>query len=190
MRKLHLQMQMSVDGFVSTGPNDEQKWVTLVWDEIKPYVTGLLDETDTILIGRKLAVDYIPHWQDVLGKPENPFHGIAQRICRAKKVVFTRTLTKSEWENTVLATGNLAEEVRELKAGSGKDMVVYGGSSFVSALLRERLVDEFHLFINPVALGKGDSIFSALPDWQSFQLKQSTTYDCGIVLLNYELKQD
>jgi hypothetical protein len=54
-------MQMSVDGFVSKGPNDEQKWVTLVWDEIKSYVINLLDATDTILIGRKLAVDFIPH---------------------------------------------------------------------------------------------------------------------------------
>lgn len=188
MRKLHLQMQMSIDGFVSTSPNDEQKWVTLVWDEIKSYVTGLLDETDTILIGRKLAVDYIPHWQGVLDQPENPFHGVAKRICRAKKVVFTKTLTNSEWENMELATGDLTEEVKELKASSGKDMVVYGGSSFVSALLCERLVDEFHLFINPIALGKGDSIFSELTKWQNLQLKQSIAYDCGLVLLNYELK--
>jgi hypothetical protein len=80
MRKLHLQMQMSVDGFVSTGPNDEQKWVTLVWAEIKTYVIGLLDATDTILIGRKLAVDYIPHWQGVAKQPNDPFHGVAERI--------------------------------------------------------------------------------------------------------------
>lgn len=65
MRKLKLQVQMSIDGFVSTGPNDEQKWVTWAWGEIRPYVLELLDATDTILIGRKLAVDYIPYWQDV-----------------------------------------------------------------------------------------------------------------------------
>jgi len=35
MRKLKLQMQISVDGFVATGFNDEQKWVTWAWDEIK-----------------------------------------------------------------------------------------------------------------------------------------------------------
>jgi dihydrofolate reductase len=147
MRKLHLQMQMTVDGFVSAGPNDDQKWVTLVWEEIRPYVTGLLDTIDTILIGRKLAVDYIPHWKGVVDQPENPFHGLAQRINSANKIVFTKTMTSTEWENTELATGDLVEEVQARKAGSGKDMIVYGGSSFVSALLRERLVDEFHLFI-------------------------------------------
>lgn len=188
MRKLHLQMQTSVDGFVSTGPNDEQRWVTLVWEEIKPYVIGLLDATDTILIGRKLAADYIPHWQGVEKRPDDPFHGVAERICRAGKVVFTKTLDKSEWPNTDLATGDLAQEVKALKDKDGKDIVVYGGSSFVSALLKEKLVDEFHFFVNPIALGKGVSVFSELEDWQEFQLKQSITYDCGLVLLNYARK--
>lgn len=188
MRKLHLQMQTSVDGFVSTGPNDEQQWVTLVWKEIKPYVLDLSDLTDTILIGRKLAVDYIPHWQGVEKQPSNPFHGVAERICRARKVVFTKTLEKSEWENTDLATGELAQEVNALKAEEGKDIIVYGGSSFVSALLRERLVDELHLFVNPIALGKGVSIFSELEEWQAFKLKRSIAYDCGLVLLNYNLQ--
>lgn len=188
MRKLHLQMQMSIDGFVSTGPNDDQTWVTLVWEEIKPYVIGLLDATDTILIGRKLAVDYIPHWQGVEKEPGDPFHGVAERICRARKVVFSKTLDGSDWENTEIAAGELAEEVRKLKASSGKDMVVYGGSSFVSALLKERLVDEFHFFINPVALGKGESVFGGSDGWQKLELIKSVSYDCGLVLLNYELK--
>lgn len=190
MRKLHLQMQISIDGFVSTGPNDEQKWVTLVWDEIRPSVMELLDLTDTILIGRKLAVDYIPHWQGVEKQPGNPFHGVAEKICRAKKVVFTKTLhsPESEWKNTELATGELAKEVNALKAKNGKDIVAYGGSSFVSALLKEKLVDEIHFFVNPIALGKGVSVFSELDEWQAFRLKKSITYDCGLVLLNYTLK--
>lgn len=188
MRKLHLQMQTSVDGFVSTGPDDEQRWVTLVWEEIQPYVVELLDLTDTILIGRKLAIDYIPHWQGVEKQPDNPFHGVAERICRARKVVFTKTLDRSEWQDTDLATGDLVQEVKALKAKDGKDIVVYGGSSFVSALLKERLVDEFHFFVNPIALGKGVSVFSEVEDWQAFRLKKSITYDCGLVLLNYVLK--
>src|SRR5262245_10574075 len=144
MRKLHLQVQMSIDGFVSTGPNDEQKWVTWAWAEIRPYVIGLLEATDTILIGRKLAIDYIPYWQEVDTKPDDPMHEVAQRIVQAKKVVFTKTLDKSEWDNTELAKGELADEIKKLKNQSGKDMIVYGGSSFVSAIIKEGLIDEFH----------------------------------------------
>jgi dihydrofolate reductase len=188
MRKLHLQMQMSVDGFVSTGPNDEQKWVTWAWAEIKQYVLDLADSADTEIIGRKLAVDYIPYWLDTFAKPEDPMYEAARIKATQKKIVFTKTLEASEWENTELAKGNLVEEVNKLKSESGKNIVVYGGSSFVSALLKERLIDEIHFFVNPVALGRGVPVFSELEGWQALRLKKSITYDSGLVLLNYELK--
>jgi len=188
MRKLKLQVQISIDGFVSTGPNDQQKWVTWAWDEIRPHVLGLLDSADTILIGRKLAVDYIPYWEDVNTKPDDQMHEVAQRIVRARKVVFTKTLDKSEWRNTELAKGNLADEIRKLKNEAGKDMVVYGGSSFVSAIINEGLVDEFYLFVNPVALGHGGPIFDRLENPQPMKLKESIVFNSGIVLLKYEPK--
>src|SRR5688500_4772348 len=136
MRKLKLQVQMSVDGFVSTGPNDEQRWVTWAWDEIRPHVMELLNSSDTILIGRKLAVDYIPYWQDVYTKPNDPMHEVAKGIVSAKKVVFTKTFNGTEdmvaeWRNTELAKGKLEDEIKRLKSQSGKDIIVYGGSSFV-----------------------------------------------------------
>lgn len=92
MRKLKLQMQISVNGFVSTGPSDEQKWVTWAWDEIQPYVLELNDSADTMVIGRKLAVDFIPYWQNVITKPEDPMHALAKRIVGFKKIIFTRHL--------------------------------------------------------------------------------------------------
>lgn len=193
MRKLKLQVQMSIDGFVSTGPNDEQHWVTWAWEEIRTHVLELLDSSDTILIGRKLAVDYIPYWQDVNNRPDAPMYEVAQRIVRAKKVVFTKTLDKSDpvvsgWANTELAKGNLEDEINKLKNLNGRDIIVYGGSSFVSALIKERLIDEFHLFVNPVALGHGGAIFDQLENFRQLKLKKSIVYDCGIVLLIYEFK--
>src|SRR3989337_1282341 len=162
MRKLKLQMQMSIDGFVSTGPNDEQKWVTWTLSDIYQHVLELLDSIDTIIIGRKLAIDYIPYWQDVDTHPDHEMYEFAQRIVGAKKIIFTKTLDKSIWDNTELAKGNLVEEIKKLKGQQGKDIIVYGGTSFVSALIKEGLIDELHLFVNPVALGKGESIFSSL----------------------------
>lgn len=187
MRRLKLQMQVSMDGFNSTGPNDEQKWVTWAWKEIRQHVLDLFDATDTILIGRGLAMDYIPYWQNSVNDPDGPMYEVATRIVAAKKVVFTKTLDKSLWPNTELAKGDLVEEVKKLKAGDGKDMIVYGGSSFVSALAKEGLIDEFHLFVNPVALGRGVPIFDQLDKWQQLTLKKSITYDCGIVLLHYDM---
>ena len=188
MRKLKLQMQISLDGFVSTGPTDEQSWVTWAWDEIKQYVIELIDTTDTIVVGRKLAVDYIPYWQDVVTKSDDPMYEVAKRIVSAKKILFTKTLDKSEWNNTELAKGNLADEIKKLKDQNGKDIIVYGGSSFVSALIKEGLIDELHLFVNPVVLGRGVPIFDQLENFHQLRLKKSIVYDCGIVLLNYEFK--
>jgi dihydrofolate reductase len=189
MKKLKLQMQISIDGFVSTGPNDEQKWVTWAWEEIRSQVLELLDSSDTILIGRKLAVDYIPYWEDVNTKPEDQMHEVAQRIVHAKKVVFTKTIDKSMWDNTVLAKGNLVDEVNKLKSQSGKDIIVYGGSSFVSELIREELIDEYYFFVNPVALGHGGAIFDKLKNIQQLELRKSIVYPSGIILISYEPKK-
>ena len=92
------------------------------------------------------------------------------------------------WNNTVLATGNLVDEVNKLKQQNGKDIIVYGGSSFVSALIKEGLIDEFHLFVNPVVLGHGEPIFDGLKNYKQLQLKHSMVYPSGIVLLQYESK--
>ena len=189
MRKLKLQMQISIDGFPQYEQNDEQHWVTWAWDEIKQYVLDLADSADTEIIGRKLAVDYIPYWLDAYTKPEDPMYEAARIKAKQKKIVFTKTLDKSEWDNTELAKGNLIEEVNKLKNQSGKDIIVYGGTSFVSELIRVGLIDEFHFFLNPVALGKnGVSVFDKLDSYRQLKLKKSITFDCGIVLLNYELK--
>ncbi|GAB3218302.1 dihydrofolate reductase family protein [Algoriphagus aestuariicola] len=186
MRKLKLQMQLSLDGFNSTGPNDEQQWVTWAWDEIKSHVLDLARSCDTELIGRSLAEDYLPFWKNVLSQPDSPMYEAAEIKADQKKVVFTQTKDESIWESTTLAKGDLAEEVRQLKQQEGKDMIVYGGSSFVANLVKAGLVDEFHLYINPIAIGHGTALFDNLVDWQRLKLITSITFPSGIILLQYE----
>jgi dihydrofolate reductase len=178
-------MQVTLDGFNSTGPNDEQQWVTWDLDGIKQYVVDLLDTSDTILIGRKLAEGYIPYWLEVITKPDDPMYEFATRIVGAKKVVFTKTLDKSVWANTELAKGDLTDEVKKLKNKEGKDLIVYGGSSFVSLLIKHGLIDEFHFFINPIAIGKGMSAFAQLENWQQLKLVKSMTCDSGLLIIHY-----
>lgn len=185
MRKLKLQMQISLDGFNSTGPNDDQKWVTWAWEEIKDYVLELANSCDTELIGRKLAVDYIPFWSETLLQPESPLHEVAKIKANQRKIVFTKTLEKSVWDNTELARGDLKNEINKLKNEEGKDIIVYGGSSFVASLIKGGFIDEFHFFINPIAIGKGVSAFEQLENWQQLDLKESITCKSGILILHY-----
>jgi dihydrofolate reductase len=72
--------------------------------------------------------------------------------------------------------------VKALKNQPGKDIIVYGGAQFASALIANDLVDEFHLYINPVAIGDGLSIFK---DKKPLKLEKSVPYSNGIVVNTY-----
>jgi dihydrofolate reductase len=76
-----------------------------------------------------------------------------------------------------------------LKSQNGKDIIVYGGASFDSSLIKAGLIDEFYLFVNPAAIGKGMTIFKDLNEIQKFNLVRSIAFDCGIALLYYEPKR-
>ena len=181
---------MTVDGYIA-GLNNEMDWITFNWDdELMHYVDELTQSFDCIVLGRKLAEGFIPHWASVAANPEAPDFAAGKKFTNTHKVVFTRTLGKSEWDNTVLASGDLVEELAELKAQEGKDIIAYGGATFVSALIKHGLVDDFHLFINPAAIGNGKPIFQELDSKQQLTLVKSTSFDCGIVVLHYQQKQE
>ena len=188
MRKLRLQVQISVDGCIA-GPNNEMDW--LVWDDkyIK-YVNDITESVDTITMGRRMVDGFIPYWKDVTNKPDDPMNAIAKKMIEIPKVVFTKTLNKSRWINTDIATGDLKDEITKLKNQNGGDIIVYGGASFDSSLIKEKLIDEFYLFVNPVVIGNGKTIFKNLEEIQRFTLIESREFDCGLVLLHYEVKKN
>jgi len=166
---------MSIDGCIA-GPNGEMDWmVGLSDDKLIKYENDLMESIDTILLGRKMT--------DVR------WHAFAKKMIETPKVVFTKTLDKSKWINTEIATGDLTDEIIKLKSRNGRDMVVYGGASFDSSLIKLGLIDEFLLFINPVAIGNGMTIFKDLNEIQKFNMVKSIAFDSGEVLLHYEARK-
>ena len=184
MRKVKLSMQMTINGYVGQ-PNGEMDWMT--WnpdDEFLEFINSHFDSSDTILLGRKMADGFIKHWENAVDKnPDTPF---AKKIVDIPKVVFTKTLDKSTWNNTTLAKGNLAEEIANLKKQNGKDIIVVGGAGFVSSLIKEGLIDEYHLIVNPTAIGSGMTIFNSLDRIQKFSPIQSKLYSGGKTVLSYK----
>jgi dihydrofolate reductase len=183
MKKLKLQVQMSADGLVARqkGELDWMTWDTSA-DRIK-YVNDLTDSSGTILLGRKMTDGFINYWSNV--KPGNSEYDFAKKMIDTPKVVFTRTLNESKWINTVLAKGDLKEEIKKLKEPDGKDIIVYGGAEFVSNLVKENLIDDYHIFVNPAAIGNGLSIFSKI-NTMKFKLIKSIPFEDGVVLLHYQ----
>ncbi|QDY71371.1 dihydrofolate reductase family protein [Qingshengfaniella alkalisoli] len=192
MRKLVLQMQMSVDGFVGAGgDHDWQVWGwgdDNRWDEVlKRDFNAHFQSIDTILLSRKMAEEgYLSHWGDAAKRyPQDPFYAFAQRIIDVQKVVPSDRLEETRWERTVVRSGDLSREVGALKAEEGGNIAVFGGAGFASALIAAGLVDEFQFYINPAALGGGRHIFDQA-DFGNFRLLGSKAYACGIVVNRYE----
>jgi dihydrofolate reductase len=184
MRKVKLSMQMTINGYVA-GPNGENDWMT--WnpdDEFLEFINSHFDSADTMLLGRKLADGFIEFWENALGK--NPVPPFAKKIVDMPKVVFTKTLDESTWNNTVLAKGNLAEEIADLKKQNGKDIIVVGGADFVSSLIKEGLIDEYHLIVNPTAIASGMTIFNLLDGVRKFSSIGAKLYSGGKTVLSYK----
>jgi dihydrofolate reductase len=190
MRKLRLHVQMSIDGCIA-GPDNEMDWMGgLLDDELIKYEYKLHEPVDTILLGRKMTDVFISTWSNVMNKPDDPWYAVAKKMIETPKVVFTKTLNKSRWINTDIATGDLIEEVSKIKSQNGRDIIVYGGASFDSSLIKEKLIDEFYLFVNPIVMGSGKTIFRDLKEIQKLTLIDSKVFDCGLVLLHYEVKKN
>lgn len=184
MRKVKLQMQMTINGYVA-GLNGKNDWMTWNPDtEFTEFLGSLLDTSDTLLLGRKTAETIIKYWENEAD--QNPAHPFAKKIADIPKVVFTKTLYKSTWNNTTLAKGHLAEEIANLKQQSGKDIIIFGGVGFVSSLIKEGLIDEYHLIVNPTAIANGMTIFNSLENIQKFTPTQAKLYPGGKMVLSYK----
>ena len=125
MREIIVSNYVSLDGFFA-GPNGEIDW--FMWDEeTAEYSKGLAASIDTILFGRVTYELMASYWPTVT--TEDPV--ITEYMNRSPKIVFSRTLKKTDWKNTKLIMELNKEEILDLKKQPGKDMVIYGSGSLV-----------------------------------------------------------
>jgi len=187
MRKLKLQVQVSIDAFVA-GPHGEMDWMVWDWDQpLKDFVTKLTEPVDLILLGRKLAEGFIPTWQGLAADPKTADYG-AHKMNDTKKIVFSKTLTENPWERTTIVSDDLGAAVTGMKAATGGDIIAYGGGNFVSNLIKENLVDDYYFFVNPVALGSGMTILKDIRERLPLKMVSVTGFDCGIVVQHYRAR--
>lgn len=189
MRKLKLQMQITVDGYVA-GTNGELDWMILedCHVEVKNSENGLIDSSDTILMGRKMTNEFVKYWENV--KPDSSEFSFAKKMIDTPKIVFSKTIKSIAGKNIAVENGDLSTVVNNLKNKEGKDILVYGGAGFVSSLIKEGLIDEFNFFVHPVMINNGMRIFDLLKKRQKLFLLSSTAYDCGVTVISYKLNND
>jgi dihydrofolate reductase len=180
MRKLVLQMGLSLDGLVARpGRSGSINWGLPPEDPaLKERKLEWLRDVGLHVMGRATYEEMAEFWptsDDAYAAPMNDI----------PKVVFSRTLERAEWPDSRIARGDLAEEIAELKRQPGKDMIAWGGAAFAQSLTRLGLVDEYRLVLQPLALGDGLPLFKGLTAPLRLELVDAQTYSTGAALHVY-----
>ena len=182
MRRVLVSMFVTLDGMFA-GPEGDISWHN-VDEEFNDFAIEQLGEVGTLLFGRVTYEGMASWWtSDMAISGDDPI--VAGKMNALEKVVFSRTLNSADWENTRLVKDNLEAEVAALKQQPGKDLVIFGSGSIISQLAQAGLIDEYRLFINPVALGNGTAMFAGLPEPLHLKLVDTRVFNSGNVLLRY-----
>ncbi|MFN8423737.1 MAG: dihydrofolate reductase family protein [Anaerolineae bacterium] len=189
MRELIVAEFMTLDGVIQApGGADEDTeggfahggWTVPYWhDDIGAHFFQAMSGADALLLGRKTWQIHGGAFEPMAGDP------FADTLNAVRKYVVSRTLdSASAWRNSTLIRDNVVESVRDLKAQSGKNILVDGSSVLVPLLAQHDLVDEYRLHVYPIALGSGKKLF---PDGkrQNLSLVEATPLPTGVVYMRY-----
>ncbi|MEV0635289.1 dihydrofolate reductase family protein [Streptomyces sp. NPDC050619] len=184
MRKVVLMMSISLDGYIE-GPGRDISWHR-VDDELHAYFNETISRMGGLLSGRVTHELMAAFWPTADSDPEVPpvmaeFAGIWREM---PKIVYSRTLERADW-NTTVVRDVVPDEVRALKEQPGGDLGL-GGAEVAAEFLRHGLVDEFHVCVHPVLVGRGKPLFPQADTLTSLRLTESRTFGNGVVLLRYE----
>ena len=177
-------MSVSVDGFIE-GPNRELDW-HMVDDELHTHFNEQLEAMGAFVTGRVTYELMAGFWPTADEDPSStgPMVEFARIWRDMPKVVFSRTLERADWHTTVVQE-LVPEEVRELKAQPGGDLVL-GGADLASAFLRHDLIDELRLYVHPVLIGRGKPLFQPSDVKVDLRLAENRAFGNGVVLLRYQ----
>lgn len=159
-------------------------------EEMHLHYAELLNSAGATVYGR-ITYQLMEYWRNVLQNPSDikTMNDFAVAIDKLPKIVFSRTLKKVDWETARLANKNLAQELKELKAQTEKDILV-GSRSLIIESLNLGLVDELQLCVHPVAAGKGLLLFDNLTHRLNFKFVKTKVFDFGALVLYYKVENE
>lgn len=190
MRKLVIVSFVTLDGIMQApgGPGEDDSgdfksggWSVNHWDDVVSEAMGeIFANHPDLLLGRKTYELFASYWPNAKDEPG------ADNLNNTNKYVVSRTLNKVDWENSTLIKGDIAEEINKLKASDGPELQVHGSSNLIQTLLKHHLIDEMHLLIFPVAIGKGKRLFGEDTSPSDFKLVASKSSPKGVMITTYQ----
>jgi dihydrofolate reductase len=185
MRKLFLQMNVSLDGYIEDARR-ELDW-HFVDDAFEEYCNNVLRSIDGMLLGRVAYELLAAYWPTADKNPAaTQKHLEAVRLMNElPKLVVSNTLEKVTWRNSRILRGNFAEEIARLKRQPGKDLVLFAGAALADSCIKAGLIDEYRLILNPVLLGGGTPLFREGRERTKLKLVEVKPFESGALVLTY-----
>jgi dihydrofolate reductase len=188
MRKIVSSTFLTLDGIMQApgGPGEDDDngfksggWSVNYFDEVVgEAMGGIFAPKPDLLLGRRTYQIFAAYW------PTSTEEG-AEDLNDAKKYVVSRTLDKVEWQNSVLVKGDVVKEIQKLKEADGPEIQVHGSANLLQTLLQHRLVDELHVLIFPVTVGKGKRLFGETVDPAAYKVLTSKVSPSGVIMVRY-----
>jgi dihydrofolate reductase len=182
MARLSVFNSVSLDGYF-TDKNADMSWAHRTDPEWTAFAAENASGNSVLLFGRVTYDMMAGYWPTAQARKDNP--EVANAMNDKSKIVFSTTIETPSWQNTRVIKGDIAAEVRALKAEPGPDMVILGSGTIVSQLAAEGMVDEFQLVVTPIVLGKGRTLFDGNPP-MDLKLNNTRRFRNGNVVLWYE----
>lgn len=189
MRKIILFIHSTFNGVVTGDPEKDKTnfatWATKPSSEGSERLLKAMDTVDTILLGRGTYEDLVRKWPPMNASP------LGKKINNAHKVVVTgdRPLDELKWgkfEAPEQLTGNdIEKQIKNLKAGEGGDIMIFGSPVLVRSLTEADLIDEYQIKIHPVVVNVGEHLFDNLKAQKDFRLMDVQALKDGSILVTY-----
>lgn len=180
MRKLIMWNIITLDGYFEGDQKWELSFHETVWgEELEKLSIEQLNSADYLVFGRVTYEGMAAHWTKEKGE-------IADLMNQIPKLVFSKTLKTTDWNNSTLVTENASAEINKLKTQGGKDMYVFGSANLSETFLNDDLFDEYRIGIAPVILGSGRPLFREGISSKKLSLVSTQQLSTGGVVLRYE----
>lgn len=190
--KLTVSLQITLDGVAqANGGNNEELdpgftrggWAIGVGDaEAAGYILDTWRRADAFLLGRKTYDLFETYWG-----ARSDDGGFGEAISSKPKYVVSNTLSWPDWEHSTVISGELAPQLRALKAGSDGELLLVGSVALARWLLDNELVDELNVIQFPVIVGQGESFLPRTGRDFALDLTESRVFPSGILALTYRV---
>jgi len=145
-------------------------------------ITKRTDASEAFLMGRVVYDLWVTYWPNQ--GDDEPF---AEFINRVPKYVVSNTLTDPTWSGTNVLSGDVdaqLDAVRALKDRTPGNIMLFGSAATTRLLLANGLLDELHLMLHPIVLGRGQRLFEESATYP-MRLVEQETFDTGVLNLVY-----